>query len=215
MKKQYGIFSLASLLNLQIYADCHAMLEEIYKGKSGFCINAVETANIENAGGNATYGEITDEGVQKLIDMIKPTAQDVFYDLGSGVGRMTTKMYLDSPLKKSVGIELSDSRHTYAMAIQQELKAKKKLIPGRTLDFKKGDILKANLDDATIVYTASTCFSDEFMKKLTNKLAALKKGLKVFTLRPLVKHDKFKLVKEFQLPMTWSTNVTVYWYELQ
>lgn len=145
--------------------------------------------------------------------MTKPTEKDVFYDLGSGIGRMTVKMYLDTPIQKSTGIELADSRHNQALAIKEELK--EKLVPGRTLEFKKGDILKTNLADATIIYTASTCFSDEFMKKLTNKLASLKKGLKVFTLRPLAKHENFKLIKEFQLPMTWSKNVSVYWYELQ
>jgi len=214
-KKVSTYLLLIAVLPLPLHSNCRVMLEELYKDKSGFCINTIETSKIENAGGNATYGEITDEGVQEFIKMTKPTEKDVFYDLGSGIGRMTVKMYLDTPIQKSVGIELADSRHNQALAIKEQLKEKGKLVPGRTLEFKKGDILKANIADATIIYTASTCFSDEFMKKLTNKLASLKKGLKVFTLRPLAKHESFKLKKEFQLPMTWSKNVSVYWYELQ
>jgi Histone methylation protein DOT1 len=41
----------------------------------------------------------------------------IFYDLGSGVGRLVTQMYLDQPWRivKSVGIELSWERHEWAL----------------------------------------------------------------------------------------------------
>ena len=52
------------------------------------------------------------------------------------------------------------------------------------------------------------------MEKVTKKLATLKKGLRVITLKKLAHHDHFTLVSEFNLPMTWSQQTTAYLYEL-
>lgn len=212
---QKSVILMISLSTRALFADSSALLTELYKDVNGFSIDTKETSLIEGVGGNATYGEITDEAVQKLIDELKLKRTDVFYDLGSGVGRMTVKMHLDSPVKKAVGIELSPSRFQSAVNIQKKLEEQGKKAKGRILAFKNDDILKANIDDATVIYTASTCFSDDFMKKLTDKLAKLNKGLRVMTLRQLAPHDSFKLIKQYTLPMTWSRNVEVYVYELQ
>jgi SAM-dependent methyltransferase len=191
-----------------------ALLKELYQNMSGFSIGSQESTMIEKQGGNATYGEITDEAVQTLINELAPTTQDVFYDLGSGIGRMTVKMYLDSPVKKSVGIELSPTRHHYALNIKKELENHQKLQKDRLLDFCNEDIVMSTIDDATILYCASTCFSNELMQALTEKFSKLKKGLRILTLRQLSPNKAFKLLKQYTLPMTWSKNVEVNLYEL-
>ncbi|MEX0940683.1 MAG: hypothetical protein WDZ41_04955 [Candidatus Babeliales bacterium] len=218
-KKQNIILNIMNILcigfSLNITPNNDALLQELYKNKNGFIIEAEETALIEKEGGNSTYGEITDKGVQILIDDLKLTKQDIFYDLGSGVGRMVTKVYLDSPVKKSVGIELSDSRHKQALHIKKMLEKKDKLEKNRALQFKKENILKSDIDDATVIYLASTCMSDEFMQQITDKLATLKKGLRVLTLRKLPEHQSFQLVKKYKIPMTWSKSVDVHLYKLK
>ena len=191
-----------------------ALLQELYKDISGFSIDTSESTIIEKQGSNSTYGEITDQAVQTIIDELKPTKSDVFYDLGSGVGRMSVKMLLDSPVKKSVGVELAPTRNNHALAVKKELAKRGKLDKNRSLEFREENITTTNTDDATIIYLASTCFSNDFMKQLTDQLVKLKKGLRVLTLRQLSAHEAFKLVKQYSLPMTWSKNVTVYLYEL-
>lgn len=195
--------------------NSNATIRKIYTCKNkAFSIGADEIATIEESGGNSTYGEITDKGVQMLIHELNPKKSDVFYDLGSGGGRMVLKMYLDSPIHRAVGIELSPTRHAIALKAQEKLKELGQEISGKILEFRNADIQKARIQDATIIYVASTCFSDEFMQKLTTKLAALKKGLNVLTLRQLPKHEAFTLVKELRVPMTWGADVSVYWYTL-
>lgn len=190
-------------------------ISELYQNISGFCIENYEAEEIKKLGSSPTYGEITPEAVKSLIADLKLTEKDVFYDLGSGVGKMVVQFYLESPVKKSAGYELSPTRNNHALRVKNNLATMGLLEKGRSLDFIQKDLFEADLRDATIVYLPSTCFSDDFMKRLTEKLSYLKKGLRVLTLRTLPPHKSFMLRKTYSLPMTWAKQVSVYLYELQ
>jgi precorrin-6B methylase 2 len=206
------------LLSLSIWATSCAKLPEfktimndLYKDINGFSISAAEASTITNVGGAPTYGEITYESLQEILNDINPVRNDVFYDLGSGVGKVTVQVHLTTPVKKSVGVELSTTRHEQALKIQEELK-KRKLLPYRKiLEFKNEDIAKTNLDDATIIFMCSTCFSDELMRNIIDNAAKSKKKLRIITLR-VINDDRFKLEKTYSLPMTWSSSTPVYRY---
>jgi len=190
------------------------IINTCYAEISGFGISPEDHQNIEAHGCASTYGEITFEAVEKLIEKLHFTDSDVFYDLGCGVGKMVTQIYLGSPVKKSVGVELSCERADKALKIQQTLRAKNIVQEKRVLAFYKESFLDTDLADATVVYLASTCFSDELIKKVTYKLANLKSGLRVITLKKLAENEKFKLIDEFILPMTWSDSTNAYLYQL-
>lgn len=221
MRKKLSLGSI--LLTLMMLPQCYkeqtsSLKEEIdklYRDITGFGISAEDTGLIEAHGCAATYGEITFDGVETLLKLLKLKDTDVFYDFGCGVGKMVVQVYLDSPVKKSVGIELSNERAENARKIQEQLQLDNKLQPGRTIAFYEESFLDADVSDATVIYLASTCFSDDIMKKVTDKLGTLKKGLRVVTLRQLAANNKFSLIDQFILPMTWSDSTPVYLYELQ
>ncbi|MDR3646963.1 MAG: hypothetical protein P4L22_05490, partial [Candidatus Babeliales bacterium] len=75
----------------------------------------------------------------------------------------------------------------------------------------------SDISDATVIFMCSTCFPEELMNSLTKKLSSLKPGLKLLTLKDLTNPElhNFKLIKEYTLPMTWSTGSSVYLYELK
>lgn len=198
-------------------------IENLYQGISGFGIGSAEEKNIIKQGGAPTYGEITYKGLKMLTDKLKLTSQDVFYDLGSGVGKVVVQVFLDSPAKKCVGIELSPTRYNHAQKVREQLvtvqptkkaTVKKPLKKERELQFRNQNIANADFSDATVVFMCSTCFSDQFMQDLTEKLAKLRKGLRVITLKELPQHPKFKHVETYTLPMTWSKETQVRLYEL-
>ena len=191
------------------------LIETIYTNISGFSITPEEEDEIRRIGGAPTYGEITYEGAEILLNELKLTKKDIFYDLGSGVGKLIVQTYLTTPVKTAIGIELSKNRYNGALKAKEELKIKKRLNKRRNLLFKNEDILKTNFDDATIIFMCSTCFSDECLNTLMNKMAKLKKGLKVITLRTLPENDFFILTTKKKLPMTWSLDSSVYFYQLQ
>lgn len=215
-----SIFGILFTLNVQSTSTpapgTKEFLETLYKDRSGFGIPSQETQLISSVGGDATYGEITYDSVEQLIKKLSPTKKDIFYDLGSGVGKLTIQFYLNSPVKKSIGIELSKTRFTQAQAVRDELHAAHKLSRGRSLTFRNEDIVKTNLSDATIIFMCSTCFSDELLGKLSQKFSRLKDGLRVLTLRELPHAQEYHLhlADTFNLPMTWSENSPVYLYML-
>jgi hypothetical protein len=62
----------------------------------------------------STYGEITPAGFRALARRVGLGAQDVFVDLGSGVGRAVVQAALENGVRRSAGVELAASRHERA-----------------------------------------------------------------------------------------------------
>ena len=52
-----------------------------------------------------TYGELTYEGCTRLGEILAMGPDDVFYDLGSGLGRATIQAHLQWGVKRAVGVE--------------------------------------------------------------------------------------------------------------
>ena len=188
------------------------LLNELYKDVSGFDIPQKDYEEILSQGGAPTYGEIPFDSASTLIQEIQPTENDVFYDLGSGIGKFVIQMYLQSSVKKCIGIELSQSRAEKANQALKALLKKTPLEQHRSLQFIHQNVSQAALDDATIVFMCSTCFSDRLLEEILHKLSACTKGLRVISLRSLPKNEHFSLEKQLELPMTWSKGSPVYLY---
>lgn len=190
------------------------IINDVYTDVSGFCIEMQERQLIENQGGNATYGEITIESVAQLLNDLALTNHDLFFDLGSGVGKVCMQVALTTPAR-AIGIELSPTRCHGAQEIKKELIKRKILTDTNKLQFFEQNITDTDLSKATAILLCSTCFSDELMNLLTNKMAAeCKNGLRVLTLKDLPPHDQFVLIKTYELPMSWSQGSPVYLYKL-
>lgn len=221
--------------------DYKKLIDEFYKEVSGYKITDTEKKGIRDLGGDPTYGEIVYDSAAILLHDLNLTSHDVFYDLGSGAGKFVDQAYLTTPVKKSAGIELSETRYKMAaerapkirkiaqlslefdaqlqevIAETADKKADQKVTKPKVtkaLEFIQGNMLTEDLSDATAIFMCATCFSDELMEKITQKLAGLKEGLRVLTLKNLAPHEHFKLVKTYTLPMTWSKTSPVYLYLL-
>jgi len=139
----------------------------------------------------------------------------VLGDLGSGCGRFCLYALYATPIKKAIGIELSTTRAKHAQNVKDKLIKSKEMPAGKLLVLQEKNFLEADLSPLTIVYMASTCFNDELMKQITDKLAKTKqKKLTVISLKRLPDNPRFKLVKTHVLPMTWSQTTPAYQYEL-
>ncbi|MFA6066398.1 MAG: hypothetical protein WC707_04440 [Candidatus Babeliaceae bacterium] len=187
-------------------------IAHLYAQVTGFGIPSDEVLYITRKGGAPTYGEITYEAAQELLEDLKLASYDIFYDLGSGIGKLAVQVALTTPAKKIVGVELSTTRHNTARKIAKQIKKDHKLSKYKKIAFENKNITEVSLKDATVIFMCSTCFSQELMQKIMRVLAHHKKGLRVVTLQKLPKNDLFILVKEYRLPMTWSPNSPVYLY---
>lgn len=150
-------------------ALCQEYMAGLYKGYSGFIsYQPGEKASNEKNKVYLTYGEILYPSLTTVIDYLEINDQDVFYDLGSGIGKVALHFFLKTPIKKASGIEAAEARQNSAQKIYRQVKEEfpELYANGRTLTSQCGNFLEVDISDATIIYTCSTCFGEELLKNL-------------------------------------------------
>jgi hypothetical protein len=184
---------------------CQDYMNAVYQGVSGF----ISYQPGEKEAGQEkkiflTYGEILYPSVNKIIDCMNIDENDVFYDLGSGIGKVTLQYFLKSPVKKAVGIEASETRHNTALEVYGIVR---KEFPdlfagGRELNSICGNFLMQDISDATIIYTCSTCFDEELLQSI-GELADRCPNLKYLATNKKIP-NKLPLTSVVDVDCTWD-----------
>jgi hypothetical protein len=190
-------------------------LEELYKDVSGFVMDAIDPNGRKIGHARSlVYGELTWPGVERLAAALELGEKDVFYDLGSGVGKAVLQIAMTIPVKKSIGIELTKPRYEGSAQALKQIK-KLDLIVAKQCIFRNESLMDSNLTDATAIYTASTCFSDSFMLRMTRKIASYNRPMRFVTLRDLGQRPRqFKFVRSVKLRATWTRTLDAYLYNV-
>lgn len=188
------------------------IINRIYEDIEGFEIPVVDAKKVRSSKGSPIYGEINYEALNKLLGYLKLGHEDVFYDLGSGVGKVIIQTLLKTPVKRAVGVELSKTRHLdaklavkRACAFAPDIKERVRLI--------NKDLLTVDLKPATVIYTCSTAFSQAFMNKLTKRLASFTHPYRLISLQDLPEHPEFELMGKLRLDMSWLRSTPVHIYQ--
>jgi SAM-dependent methyltransferase len=117
---------------------------------------------------NLIYGEITKSGVDTLLREIKKrksiTSDDVFYDIGSGNGKLPIHIALISEFSKVKGIEISDIRHMYSNHI-----LKNTVSDIDNIEFINDDVRNIDISDATVIFINDVLFSEEDVEHIFEK----------------------------------------------
>jgi SAM-dependent methyltransferase len=128
---------------------------------------------------NLIYGEITKSGVDSLLREIKKrksiTSDDVFYDIGSGNGKLPIHIALISDFTKVKGIEISDIRYLYSNHI---LKNTVGYIDN--IEFINDDVRNIDISDATVIFINDVLFSEEDVEHIFEKA---KKGTHIISFK--------------------------------
>ncbi|MEX1368018.1 MAG: hypothetical protein AB1Z98_33115 [Nannocystaceae bacterium] len=193
--------------------DPRALLRRLYADDHGYEPDPAEEARVAATGSSATYGEIMPAATTKLVEHLELGPGDVFYDLGSGIGKVVLQVALTSPVDKCVGIELVRSRHRIAQRMLRHLRPSNQL-RARDCSFRCTDFMRARLGDATVVYTCSTAFSTPFMNELAARLARLPVGLRWVSTQDLDDNPWFRLDAVHRLDMSWRRRAKVHVYQL-
>jgi len=173
-----------------------------------------------------TYGEIKPKGAQVLFahPSFHLSADDVFYDLGSGVSRLVAEAGVVGGARRSVGVELSTNRHDLACAgLRNVADVMTSGFPAitkrRQLEARRADILQANLSDATAVFVNNLCFRDEFNTALAKKLSKqLKQGARIASSKELkMSSDSNRLTPngQIEVEVSWKPLQTLYLYKVR
>lgn len=187
-------------------------LDIIYKSIDLLSIVDINNEDKEKNHVKSTYGEILFDSLEKLIKEVNFGPDDVFYDLGSGNGKVVMQIYMNTSVKKSYGIEYYPERSYNS---EYALKQLYKLFPNtldepRLISYQIANIKDIHyLNDATVIFMCSTCYPSELLEIVCDKLKNSKNIRCIITHKP---HDKIKdfLPIHFTiiLSCTWATDLS-------
>ncbi|CAJ1339453.1 unnamed protein product [Effrenium voratum] len=215
-------------------SDVERVLHSYWRGREGYKISAKEEKRLNRGVDAGTYGELAPEGARLLAEEwgLCSSTESVFADLGSGVGTPpvfsydrkqvseAAQAYLEWPVLRSRGVELSVSRHRRALEAWEALLLSEEAYelrrqalglrgisrepdPLEEVQLLQGDLLDADISDVTHIYLSSLCFSESMMFEVAHKLqkeAVHLRGLA--SLRPLPRAGG--AARLLELPMSWS-----------
>eukprot|EP00747_Dinoflagellata_sp_TGD_P165428 gnl/TRDRNA2_/TRDRNA2_186677_c0_seq1.p1 gnl/TRDRNA2_/TRDRNA2_186677_c0~~gnl/TRDRNA2_/TRDRNA2_186677_c0_seq1.p1 ORF type:complete len:301 (+),score=53.81 gnl/TRDRNA2_/TRDRNA2_186677_c0_seq1:90-992(+) len=139
-----------------------------------------------------TYGEITQRGAVSLLSdpHVHLKEGEIFFDLGCGLGKMVADAAILMGASRSVGVELSDFRWKLGCEALGKMASKLRkgnatsTGPTRHMELRRGDMLRAEVSTADVVYVASLCFRPALMESLRAELVQkLRPGVRVASLR--------------------------------
>jgi hypothetical protein len=129
------------------------MLSTIYKIDYTKIYNKTEFDR--NIVGSAVYGETGFNSIESIIKEFNEFFNEntVFYDIGSGLGKIVYHIGLKYNVKKSCGIEYSKERYDCSLKIRENFNIK-----ANNITFLNANVLECNILDATVIYTDNTAF---------------------------------------------------------
>jgi len=135
------------------------------------------------------YGEITKNGVFELNKNIKSNG-GVFYDIGSGNGKLLLQMAVISGFDKYVGIEIEKIRYLYSIDIKNQVEIE-------NASFINDDVLNVDISDAGFIFINDLMFSEEMRNQILHKIPS---GC-VFT--SVYDFDNCDLLNNIELEVEW------------
>ncbi|XP_049538313.1 histone-lysine N-methyltransferase, H3 lysine-79 specific isoform X3 [Anopheles darlingi] len=131
------------------------------------------------------YGETSFDLICQMIDQVDISADDVFVDLGSGVGQVVLQMAASTPVKVCFGIEKADVPSKYAEGMNTTFKLWMRWFGKKYGDYEliKGDFLadehREKITAATIVFVNNFAFGPNVDHQLKERFADLKDGARI------------------------------------
>lgn len=162
---------------------------------------------------SGTYGEITPQGVERMLQKLKTghefclTDEDVFLDLGAGVGKVVLHVFLATAVGTVVGVEWGEKRCAKALlardrllenvlrhhapdAAGPEVQAMQELFKEK-VRFRCEDVARTDLSAATVVFFCCIVFEEQTVKRVAQKLLENAKKLRFFITTQKVPDDKY------------------------
>ncbi|CCD69916.1 Histone-lysine N-methyltransferase, H3 lysine-79 specific [Caenorhabditis elegans] len=145
-----------------------------------------------------TYGETNPEQLISIIDELNIGPQDVFVDLGSGIGQLVCLTAAYAKCKKSVGIELSQVPSNFAQDLAGYFKKFMSHFGKNHGKFEhiQGDFLNPKFkqlicEEATVIFINNFAFDAALMLRInTELLQDLKHGTRIVTTKELGTNKK-------------------------
>ena len=186
-------------------------LSNAYQGIDGYESDFGEGVDDFNPANNAvdtTYGELTLEGAQCLLDRLGVTPGSTFYDIGCGTGKVVIHAALSTGAH-AVGIEIVRARYEKAVRV---LRFMRYHIDAIAAEFIYGDATKLDLTRADFLWMNATTWPPELICAIvrrTGEKAIIAINVEV----PRHMRNYVRLIDQLVVPVTWCPFVHVYVYQ--
>lgn len=196
------------------HAAAVAHCQKVYDGKAtGFCSDHLcESSEGRIDPGNLTYGEVTYAGMEAVYDALNLKQGDVFFDLGSGVGKLVLYVALRAQVARSVGLEVGEKRHALAVGACERLKALKEepdaklsslTQPCSEFQVLQADICKYAYQDASVVVITNVCMDMQVQSRAVEQLLRCSAIRRLVTTCALPPNNRLKLARAVCVACTW------------
>jgi ABC-type lipoprotein release transport system permease subunit len=165
------------------------------------------------------YGELPFETWREMVERVNPKKDGVFFDLGSGTGRVVVQSHLLFDFKKCVGVELLEGLHNKALEVQKEFE--KSIEPqilthvkDRQLSFLNASIFDTDLSEADLILMNHPFKDGELFLQLEEKfLRELKPKTKIITIIRALRNKAFKSLGSQSFKFSWGDS-TAHFFEV-
>ncbi|KAK7873280.1 hypothetical protein R5R35_011346 [Gryllus longicercus] len=137
------------------------------------------------------YGETSHEVIFEIMNKIKLTNDDIFLDLGSGVGQVVLQVAACTPCKISIGIERAKVASSYAKSMDINFKKLMNWYGKKYGDYSliEGDFFDKSFRkvilDASVIFVNNYAFDAVTDYKLREIFADIKEGTQIISPRSL------------------------------
>ena len=184
------------------------ILDELYQAYLAHVYQHVEQPLlVGKVSGSLTYGEMLYPSVKKLLNKLQIESNDIFLDLGSGLGKLALQVWMQTILKSVIGIEAREELSRQTNEVVHQIYQGFPFFWENDRHFKiiTGDFLNTDWEKATIVYTCSTCFRPELLTAIGDRLNSETSVMQVLSLRALPTFTRLPLKEVFSVECSWDT----------
>lgn len=151
------------------------------------------------------YGETDLTSFAALLSLISFDKDSIFYDLGSGTGKLVLFAAMLFPLKKSCGVEYFQALYQAALVQKSKMaqyKPYQTIMP--RISFIHKNYLQVDISDAHIIFiNTSTCIGETWLS-LNQKLACLPNCHTIITTTKPLTTEAYQLTRTTWLQMSWG-----------
>ena len=159
-------------------------------------------------------GELVYASFEEVAEKLRISGRDRVYDLHCGVGKLAMCAYLKSYVKKSIGIDPSETYFKEARKARKVIQDADFINGYRQLAYMHADPAQVDLHDATVIFMCSPYFLKASVQVFVDKFLTLKPGLRILTLKKLSEHPRLELVETLHLVTSWADSMPFYYYKL-
>ena len=187
--------------------QCLSYLESLYsevKADTNYSIEQTLAAMHQQI--SLTYGEVMYFGLNKLLQRYPLADDDVFVDCGSGLGKLLVQVLLTTQAKRVIGVEIEPRLAAMSEAVAQTVHREcAPMLDGRKIEVQACSFFDSKVEDATVMFCCSTCFTEEMMHSLGRWMNQQPRLHTVMSLKPIPSFARLAFVETVPVECTWDT----------